>query len=158
MINKNILDVLEHIYKRLQGENLVWCITGSCNFALQGMSIITHDIDIQTDEESAYKIQYIFKDNVIKPVSFSSTGRIRSHFGELDINSVKVEIMGDLQKILPDGKWEECPDLKKEIHYCIFNGLEYPVLPLEYEVRAYTLLGRNERAEQIRKYIERNKK
>ena len=36
------------------GKDVCWGLTGSTSFALQGMDYEPHDIDIQTDEATAY--------------------------------------------------------------------------------------------------------
>ncbi|RKZ25640.1 hypothetical protein DRQ20_04710, partial [bacterium] len=84
---------------------------------------------------------------------FSSTDKIRSHFGELRIDGVKVEIMGDVQKRLPDGGWEEPVDVEKHRKFIQVEGMRVPVLKLEYEYRAYLILGRKERAEILERYM-----
>jgi len=97
MIDPNYTKVLEIIYPRLSQEPIpVWAITGSLGFALQGLEIEVHDVDIQTDCEGAYEIERRLSEYSIRPVIHSETERIRSHFGALEIEGVKVEIMGDL--------------------------------------------------------------
>jgi hypothetical protein len=71
-------------------------MTGSVGFALQGVLIEPKDIDIQTDERGAYEIERRLSEFVTKRVTFFSPERIRSHFGELMIDEIKVEIMGDI--------------------------------------------------------------
>lgn len=73
-------------------------MTGSTSFAIQGMDIEPHDIDIQTDEVTAYLLGDLLKDYVIQPISFSGTDKIRSHFGKFLMDDMEVEVMGDIQK------------------------------------------------------------
>ncbi len=75
--------------------------------ALQGMDIEVHDIDIQTDCQGAFEIEREFPDHIVEPVHYSKSERIRSYFGKLEIDGVKVEIMGDVQKRLDEQTWEE---------------------------------------------------
>jgi hypothetical protein len=65
-----------------------------------------HDIDLQTDVQGAYEIERRFSSQVSRNVGFSSTERIRSHFGSLLVEGLVVEIMGDIQKRREDGTWE----------------------------------------------------
>lgn len=58
----------------------VCCFTGSVSFALRGLAIASHDIDIQTDAHGAYAIEHCFPSYVTQPVAFSATEKIRSHF------------------------------------------------------------------------------
>ncbi|MHB1493384.1 MAG: nucleotidyltransferase domain-containing protein [Thermoplasmataceae archaeon] len=84
--------------------NVKWAVDGSTSLALQGMDIVPHDIDILTDHNGAYRIQDVFKDAAVKPVSHSSTDRYESDFGVFSINGLKVEVMGNL-KVFRNGKW-----------------------------------------------------
>ena len=45
-------------------------------------------------------IENIFPEFVNKKVSYSSTGEISSYFGSLIIDGVKIEIMGDVAKLV----------------------------------------------------------
>ncbi|MEW5933231.1 MAG: hypothetical protein AB1816_06580 [Bacillota bacterium] len=130
----------------LQGRDIAWALTGSMAFALQGVPVGPHDIDIQTDEAGAYAIQSLFRDRVQRPVRFSEAANVRSHFGALTLDGIEVEIMGALQKRLPSGHWEPPVDVKALRIFVPWQGYRVPVLPLEYECGAYARLGRHERA------------
>ncbi|ALM75393.1 nucleotidyltransferase domain-containing protein [Thermococcus barophilus] len=107
-----------------------WVVTGSLGFALQGVPVEPHDIDIQTDKEGAYEIERLFSEFVIKKVTFSSTEKIRSHFGALMIDGIKVEIMGDIQKKVND-EWEPPVDINRYKRFVQIEGMKIPVLDLE---------------------------
>jgi hypothetical protein len=49
------LSALRKIYTELEGQPINWVITGSLGCALQGVKVEVHDIDIQTDRESALR-------------------------------------------------------------------------------------------------------
>lgn len=72
---------LHRICDRLAVEPVIWALTGSTSFVLQGVPVLVNGIDIQTDETGAYRIAQCFTDQVTRPVTFSSTDRIRSHYG-----------------------------------------------------------------------------
>ena len=103
MINSSFLRVLHQLHNKLDIGEVNWAVTGSLGFAFQGMDVDVHGIDIQTDESGAYEIDHQFSRYVVRNVEVSSSEKIRSHFGELSIDGIKVEIMGDVQKYLPDG-------------------------------------------------------
>jgi len=153
MIKPKYLDVLRKIYARLNNTNINWVVTGSLGFALRGMPVEVHDIDIQTDMVGAYEIERLFSEFVVRKVTFSSADKIRSHFGVLMIDGIKVEIMGNIQKRLEDGTWEEPVDLNRYKRIVKVEEMQVPVLSLEYEYRAYRRLGRIEKAEMIRKWL-----
>ncbi|MBC8234444.1 hypothetical protein H8E77_33260 [bacterium] len=151
MIPKPHLSVLRKLYAKLESEGVNWVLTGSASFALQGIPMEVHDIDVQTDKVGAYRIEELFSRYSTKKVSFSSTDNIRSHFGELYIDGVRVEIMGDIQKRLEYGNWEEPVNLEFHKRFVNVAGMRIPVLSLEYEYQAYLKLGRIEKAEKFKK-------
>ena len=132
---------------------LVWALTGSTSFALQGMDVQAHDIDIQTDEASAYKLGTLLKEYTTEPVRFWGTEKMRSHFGRFQIGGAEVEIMGDIEKRLPAGGWEEAVSLAPLILYVDFAGMRLPVVSLRHEAKAYRMMGRTARAEEIEQYV-----
>ncbi len=154
MIDSNYLHVLCKIYDGLKDSNINWVITGSFGFALQGLKTKIHDIDIQTDTSGAYEIECRFSDFIVRKVTFSSTKRIRSHFGVLKIDGIKVEIMGDIQKRLENGTWENHIDLTKYKKFIEIEGMKIPVLSLEYEYRAYLKLGRIQKAKMLKTWLD----
>ena len=157
MIEAQYLNTLRKIYTHLQDNKVNWGITGSLGMALQGMTVDVHDIDIQTDKDGAYEIERRFSEYVVKPVLYIISEQIRSHLGALEIGGIKVEIMGDIQKRLDDQTWEE--PVKMERHKCWveIDEMQIPVLSLEYEYQAYLKLGRNEKAEMLRNWLQKSK-
>jgi hypothetical protein len=133
MIEEKYLSTLRKIHARLKDGRAKWVVTGSLGMALQGMDIEVHDIDIQTDRQGAYKIESKFPEYVIAPVHYSESERIRSYFGKLDIVGVKVEIMGDIQKRVNEQTWEEPVKVDHYRHWVEIEGMQIPVLSLEYE-------------------------
>lgn len=151
MLPRKHLEVLRKLYSGLKGTSVNWVVTGSVSFCLQGVPVSPNDIDIQTDETSAYEIERLFREYTIKEVKFSSTDRIKSHFGALEIEGVLVEIMGAVQKFY-DGEWEEPIDIDKHKKIVTMEEMEIPVLNLGYEAEAYKRFGRLEMAEKLRNY------
>ena len=155
MIRREHLNVLRKIYSRLQGRQLNWVITGSLGMALQGMELNVHDIDIQTDRQGVYEIEKLFAENVVTPVYFRESESIRSHFGALDIQGVRVEIMGNLQKRLEDQTWEEPVKVERWRCWVEIDGMRIPVLSLEYEYQAYLQMGRIEKVQMLKDWLDR---
>jgi len=147
------LKVLQEIVSRLKDSPMNWVVTGSLGMALQGVPIEVHDIDIQTDRDSAYEIERCLAEYVVEPVRYSESERICSHLGVLEIHGVKVEIMGDIQKYLNHGTWEEPVKIERYRCWVEVSGMCMPVLSLEYEYQAYLKLGRNDKAEILRKWL-----
>ena len=156
MINPAFLTVLRKLYARLDGTNTNWAVTGSLCFALQGVPMPeVHDIDLQSDAAGAYDIERLFAENVTRKVQFSSTPNIRSHFGALMIDGVKVEIMGDVEKRVDAASdWEAPPDLKQVKRYVQVDEMRVPVMDLEYECQAYLSMGRTATAKLLREWLD----
>ncbi|NJE13246.1 hypothetical protein [Thermococcus sp. LS2] len=154
MIPQTHLKVLRKLYERLKDSDVNWVVTGSLGFALQGVPVEPHDIDIQTDKEGAYEIEHLFSEFVVRPVKFRESERIRSYFGALMIDGIKVEIMGDIQKKVND-EWEPHVDINKYKRFVQIEGMKIPVLDLEYEYQAYLKLGRIEKAQMLKKFLDK---
>jgi hypothetical protein len=152
-LESRFLAALEVLARGLQDETLPWALTGSAGHALQGINLHPRDIDVQTDAGGAYRIAERFAPHVRTPVKLRKTAQIRSHYGVLSIAGVTVEIMGDIEKRLPDGSWTPPPDLTAIRRYVNLAGLTLPVLDLAYEAEAYALMGRDERAALLRKWL-----
>ena len=150
MLKNQYAKVLCKIYELIRdsGESACWGLTGSTSFALQGMDIEPHDIDIQTDKATAYLLGKLLSDYEIEPVSFRGNEKIKSHFGRFLVDGIEVEVMGDIQK-KAEGEWEAIRPLNSLLDYVSYDDKSIPVIRLSYESEAYRKLGRIERAEQI---------
>ena len=122
--------------------------------ALQGMDIEVHDIDIQTNQFGVYEIEGMFSEYVIQPVRYLVSERMRSHLGNLEINGVEIDIIGDVQKLLDDRVWEDPIKVDGYKHWVDFDNLRVPVLSLDYEYEAYLKMGRIEKAKKIKSWLE----
>ena len=111
---------------RLASEDVVWALTGSQAHVLQGVPLDVHDIDVQTDEDGAYRIAQVLKDAVVRPAEWRQAASIRSHFGELRLQGVTIEVMGALQKRLPGGSWDHPVDVSAHRVYVDFVDC-YPI-------------------------------
>lgn len=148
------LSVLRILCEALENTGVNWAVTGSLGLALQGVPLEPHDIDIQADEAGAYRIAALFADRVVQPMAFSAKGNIRSHFGALEIDGMRVEVMGDVQHRREDGSWEPPPDLLSIRRFVYAAGMRIPVLSLEHERDAYAKMGRAERVAQVSRVLE----
>ena len=154
MFNANHLAALRKIQVRLANTGINWVLTGSLAFALQGLPVTVDDIDVQTDEAGAYEIERLFSNFVNRKVHFSSTDKIRSHFGALNVDGIEVEIMGDVQKRLADGSWEAPVDLDDYKRFIPFEDGQLPVFSLAYEREAYSNMGRLETSALLQQWID----
>ena len=143
------LDAIERLVAELDDE-VTWAVTASANLALRGFSVDPGDVDVLTDEAGARRIVERFDANVSRPLTPPASvreGNIRSHYGELSLVGVPVDVMGDVQLREPDrgpGEWGPVVDPdRREI--VTVDGQRVPVMPLAYERRCYTALGREEK-------------
>lgn len=151
MLEERFLKVLRLLYGGLADTVVAWAITGNCGFVLQGVPVIPNDIDIQTDRDSAYAIAEQFAPYVVDPVFFRISPIIKSYFGRF-VEGVQVEIMGDVQKLV-NGKWEPPVDILPIRQFVQIENMAFPVLSLAYEYEAYRQLGRVEKAEMLRPWV-----
>ncbi len=156
MIDPTFLNVLRQLYARLSATNINWAVTGSLCFALQGVPVDeVHDIDLQSDEAGVYEIERLFADNVIRKVTLSTSSNIRSHFGALLIDGVKVELMGDIEKRPnDDADWDDPVDLNRVKRHVQVDEMRVPVLDLEYEYQADLKMGRVAKAKMLRTWLD----
>ena len=157
MIDPAFLDVLRTLYRRLAGTDINWAVTGSLCFALQGVPVgEVHDIDLQSDEAGVYDIERRFADNVTRKVAVWESRTIRSHFGVLLIDGVKVELMGEMAtRPAEDAAWGEPIDLKRIKRFVTVDDMRVPVIDLEHEYEAYLKMGRIEKARLLRAWLDR---
>jgi len=150
-------NVLRKICTSLQDCRYPWAITGSLGLSLQGMTIAVNDIDIQTDRNGAFEIESRLAATIVEPVRYLVSERIRSYLGRLEIDGIRVEIMGDIAKLLDDQTWEEPIQVAQYRRWLEIDGFQIPVLPLTYEYEAYLKLGRMEKADMIGQFLGQNR-
>lgn len=155
MLGSTHRHVLTLILQALKEFSEPWVVTGSCGMVLQGMPLEVHDIDLQTTEKGVILMEQILGGQPLLRIGYKSSEKIRSFFGALELENIKIEIMGDLQKLLPNGCWEEPPDISALRIRVPFEQSFVPVFPLEYELEAYRLMGRHQRADQIQAFLNR---
>jgi len=147
MVDQRFLRVLRTVSLQLNESNVQWALVGSLGLAVRGMSTEPHDIDIITDKAGAYEMERLFSRYVTRRVALRTSEKIQSHFGILEIQGVKIEIMGDFQIKLPDGSWESPPDLARYLQTVQVDDMHVHVLSLEWEYQTSLKLGRGEKAE-----------
>jgi hypothetical protein len=131
---------------RLDDTEITWAVTASTNLALRGIPVEPGDIDVITDGRGAEAIERRFADQVVNEVAWSASAanRIASQFGALDIDGVRVEIMGDVEHLV-DGEWVSAADVATNREFVAVDGRDVPVTTLERECEGYRELGRDQR-------------
>ncbi len=158
LTNKSDLrETLHFIARLLKDVAHPWAFTGSVGMNLQGVDLEIADIDIQTDHSGSYQIQNCLSEFIVSGVCYSESSNIRSHFGTFRINEIDVEVMGDIEKRRDDGVWIGPPDLYPIINHIDLEGINIPVLDLEYEKEAYRILGRDKTVQKIEEFLGRGR-
>lgn len=156
MIDPRILITFQKIYPELTNpgrKSINWAVTGSLGMVLHGMQMDIHDIDIQTDKEGAYEIERRLVRHLVKLVHFKASERIRSYYGAFEIDGIKIEVMGDMQHLMPDQTWDSPVSLESYRDWVDHADMHIPVMSLELEVEAYQKMGRGEKAEMIKNFL-----
>ena len=150
---KEIDYALKLVYDAIHDSEITWALTGSLAFSMRGIDVPVGDVDIQTNKDGAYEIERRLIEYVIEPIQFKAAPRIRSYFGKLLIDGVRVEIMGDIEKLTSDGLWLPTPPLRSIAETIIYSEMCIPVLSLEYEYQAYMLMERTGKAQLLRDWL-----
>lgn len=144
---------LTQIITSLEGKGISWALTGSMGFALQGVPVTPNDIDLQTDTRGAYEIEQILCDCITRSVTPKTIEGMRIVVGRLDIEDVQVDIVGGVQKKQLDGSYELPVDIEEHKLFVEYQGMQVPVLNLNYEQKAYLRLGRLEKAAMLSDWL-----
>jgi hypothetical protein len=156
IIDPKILNAFQKVHNELTNlmkKPIHWAVTGSLGMALHGMQMEIHDIDIQTDKDGAFEIERRLVNYLLKIVHFRASAQIRSYYGLFEINGIKVEVMGDLQHLIADQKWGEPVCVEQNRDWVDYEGKHIPVMTLEHEIEAYTLYGRAEKVEKMKRFL-----
>jgi hypothetical protein len=128
-------------------DDVTWAVTASGNLGLRGLPVDPGDLDVKTDEPGAYAIADAFSEAVLEPVEppgSNDADWIRSHYGRLRLAGVDVDLVGDAL-IHRDGEWQATAPVASHREYVAVDGVEVPVMSLEYERDGYALRGDDER-------------
>ncbi len=90
--------VLRHVAGRLDEAGVAYKVVGGASVALHGVALPVNDLDIETDAEGVYRFQALFAGQAIEPVALRESETYRSHLGRFVLDSVTVEVMGDLER------------------------------------------------------------
>lgn len=147
------LPILRRLAARLESSHIIWAVTGSLGFALHGLPVTVHDVDIQSDADGAYEIARRMTAYITDPVALYETAAMRSHFGRMRVDGIAVELIGGVQKRLPDGSWGPPTDVREHSEMVTAGGMQFPVMKLAYEAAAYRQMGRLDKAEMLDQWL-----
>jgi hypothetical protein len=145
---------LKALLERVPPDELLWVLTGSAGLRLQGVDILVHDLDIQTDQKTVYLIEQRLADCMKTAVHLWESPGMRSLDGKAEIEGIEIELLANMAHKMPDGSWCIFTDFS-QIVWVEMQGLRIPTFPLEDELEAYEAMGRTEKAALIRATIQK---
>lgn len=149
MLPDRIADALAGVCAALVSCPATWLVTGSVAAALHRLPVVPNDLDIETDAAGAYDVQRRLGGQVVRPVGYSATDRVRSHFGITCWAGIAVEIMGDLQIKLAGDGWLVSRPVVERRAWVTYDRTRVPVISALALARFYRDLGRPEQAELV---------
>lgn len=170
LIPLKYLDALLILNSKLKDKSIGWAVSGNLGETLRTVHIDPDCIEIVTSKEGAKEIfQSVHEYNPQKPKRLTETLsrpaaigdkeyriRIRSHFFEFNIDSVKVKVYGDLQFQIADWEWGD--KIEFEPDWIFVVGQKMPVMPLQLKYDLYRGLGWIDRAEKVMKVLKRKRR
>jgi hypothetical protein len=142
--------VLSLLVERVPPTEHLWAVTGSAGLRLQGVDLVVHDLDLQTDEATVYLLEKKLAGLIKVPVHVWETEHTLSYHGQAEIHGLQVELLGDVRHRGAEGIWQPPVDIKSVLVWVEWQGLRIPVLSLAHEALAYEKMGRTQKAELIR--------
>lgn len=150
---------------RLKDIRAKWAMGGDAGEVIKGVNVRTNHLEILTTKEGCEEICQLLADYVTLPPAMKETklardtdvdGKlhpvyVRSHYAELTINKVRVEVHGDEQ--IRVGEWEWGDPLDFEPDYSYIVSEKVPIVPLRLKQELDLGLGWLDRLELISKAI-----
>ncbi|HEX5807701.1 MAG TPA: hypothetical protein VFY25_03490 [Anaerolineales bacterium] len=145
---------LSLLVERISPVEHLWALTGSAGLRLQGVDLPVHDLDLQTDAETIYRLEQQLAQFMRVPVHAWETEHTLSYHGQAEIEGLQVELLGDVRHRSADGGWEAPLDIRSILVWVEWHNLNIPVLSLAHEAVAYERMGRIGKAERIRAVLQ----
>ncbi|MFA5050661.1 MAG: hypothetical protein WC499_00905 [Patescibacteria group bacterium] len=146
---EKINKVLKIISEKLKSVD--YAFIGSVNLYIQGLKIEPRDIDILTTPEIIKEIDEILKEYRTKEIYFDKSEGRNSFRSFYEIDGMEIEVLGNVNNI------SRKPDSLKDKIYIEFDKIKLPCMPLNDELNVYEKIGRKEKVEMIKKFLEAKK-
>lgn len=150
---KHKLETLVKIAKIINERGYTWAIGGSCMMYLHGIVDSFHDIDIMVSIEDAESSkQELLKLGTLEK---STPGMYATkHFYEFVIDNVDIDVMAGFA-IIKDNMLYDCSFIKENIDMIkVIDGVDIPLESLEKWKRYYYLMGRENKVNLIKHYLQ----
>jgi len=149
----NIISILKKLAKILEENYIEYCIVGSTSLFLEGVPVEPSDIDILTTKDSAFKIDKLLNPYRLVECKLRESEVFRSYFGKYKIDSIDVEVMGELQYRKND-RWSRpfTPSTIKT-KYVNLNNEKIRIARLEETYKFCKEIGREKTCKIIEEYL-----
>lgn len=147
-LQRSLLIVLD----RLAGQDVAWALTGSAALLLNGVQVVAHDLDLTTDEAGVQGIADALAEFVVMPAGWRETDKFAGQFAHLQVEGVQVDVVGRPLIVKRSTGPVSMPawSVRCEVD---FEGQKLPALPLEAELIAYAMMGRESKVELIADHL-----
>lgn len=142
--------VLSFLVEKIPPTEYLWVLTGSAGLRLQGVDLPVHDLDLQTDGKTIFRLEKKLAEFMKTSVHFWKSEHTLSYHGQAEIDGLQVEFLGDMRHMRPDGTWEPPLDIDSVLVWIDWHNLKIPALSLDHEALAYEKMDRVQKAELIR--------
>ncbi len=96
---------LRAIAEQTAAHGIALVVSGGAAFAIHGIAVPVHDLDLLTDRAGAYHFGEIFAAQAVQPVVYRTSEQYRSHFGRFEVQGVPVDVMAELEWC-EQGRWQ----------------------------------------------------
>ncbi|MEO9176550.1 MAG: hypothetical protein ABI317_13630 [Gaiellales bacterium] len=141
---------LETVCGRLEGLELEWAVSGSVALVLQGVETTCNDLDLLFTSWSVRIAESLLAREIDERVAPRRRVDIRGLLGRAQIEGISVELLGDVQNALPDGRWSDPPRIVDQRTWVPFGERDCPVVTLAALEASYALRGRADKVRLIR--------
>lgn len=169
VIPKQYIDALVILNQKLEAKNVRWVVSGDLAERLRVVQVEAECIEIVSSKEGVERIFQLVQEFKPQPITFQTRllsrkavidgteypVYTRSHYFDFDLNTVKIMVHGDLQYKVDNWDWGDILEFAPE--YVSVVGKRIAVTPLSVASELYHNLGWTDRAQKIRKVVEKNR-
>jgi hypothetical protein len=170
VIPQKYVEAILVLHEKLEGKSISWSLNGNLAEALRTVQVEPECIEIVSSKGDVEQIFEAVKEFQPQPLIFKTQLlsrnavigekeypiHIRSHFFEFNIKETKVKVHGDLQYQVGDWEWGDVFAFDPEYVYVI--GKKIAITPLAVKCELYSSLGWVDRAEKIKRVLQRTQR
>ncbi len=145
-------EALFKFIKMIEKYDINWWLTGSCALCLRGLNIKPHDVDIMLDAKDINKLNRIFKDYVVEPIS-SSRGWVVNYFGVLFLEA-RIDLAFDPADFVDDPFPSDFgPYASKNLEEIEWKGNVVRIPPLKIQLDVNKRRNRSDTVKAIEEFM-----